>query len=89
VQSVSAEADNTALLRFFGWQAAAGTAGPLRLYSKLYLSLSFGFAPKAKHRRVMCKVCGERLAPRPVKSTAVLDYFIRHQPPLLYRSQHS
>ena len=52
MQSVSAEADNTALLRFFGWQAAAGTAGPLRLYSKLYLSLSF--APK--HRRVMCTV---------------------------------
>jgi hypothetical protein len=49
VQSVSAEANNTALLRFFGWQAAAGTARPLRLYSKLYLSLSFGFAPKAKH----------------------------------------
>ena len=31
VQSVSAEANNTALLRFFGWQAAAGTARPLRL----------------------------------------------------------
>ena len=28
MQSVSAEANNTALLRFFGWQAVAGTARP-------------------------------------------------------------